>query len=752
MNHLDDPYKSSGPLLTPDSSSPLPAETLRVPRRDFLKTSAAIGGGLCFAAYVPELAARTLENSSANDASFAPNAFVRIAPDGSVTIIVNHSEMGQGIYTSLPMLLNEELEAEWSKIRVEAAPVDAAYNHTVFGLQMTGGSTTTPSEWERFRKMGAMARLMLVDAAAQKWGVPASQCHVEKGTVIHGASGRKASYGSLVAVASQLKPPAEIPLKDPKQFTLIGKPTRRLDTPSKINGTAQFGLDVNVPGMLFALVARPPVFGGKLGNFDASEALKIKGVRAVEQVPSGVAVIADRFWSAKLARDKLKISWDEGDNAKLSTPQMLADFSKQSASPGTVARKTGDAAAALAAAAKTITAEYDVPYLAHAMMEPLNCVVDLRTDSCEIWTGTQFETIDRANAAQVAGLPPEKVQIHTTLLGGGFGRRANPTSDFVVEAVHVAKIAKAPVKVVWTREDDLAGGWYRPMWHDRFVAGLDAAGNPTAWTHTIVGQSITQGTAFAAYTINKEGVDSTSVEGAADILYGIPNLQVDLHSVKIGVPVQWWRSVGHSHTGFSVESFFDEVAHAGGKDPYVLRRKLLANQPRMSAVLNLVAEKAGWGKPLPSGRGRGIATHFSFDSYVAQVVEASVEKDGTVRAHRVVCAVDCGRVVNPDIVKAQIEGGIVFGLTAALKTEITLENGRVQQKNFHDYQMLRMFESPEIEVHIVPSEVSPTGVGEPSVPPVAPALANAIFAATGKRVRRLPIRAADLVAGSGARS
>src|SRR5207253_10905545 len=472
------------------------------------------------------------------------------------------------------------------------------------------------------------------------WGVPASQCHVEKGVVIHGASGRKANYGSLVAAASQLKPPADIPLKDPKQFTLIGKPTRRLDTPSKINGTAQFGLDVHLPGMLFALVARPPVFGGKVENFDASEALKIKGVRAVEQVPSGVAVIADRFWPAKLGRDKLKISWDEGANAKLSTSQMLADFSKQSASPGTIAKKTGDAAAALAGAAKTITAEYDVPYLAHAMMEPLNCVIDLRSDGCEIWTGTQFETVDRANAARTAGLAPEKVKLNTTLLGGGFGRRANPASDFVIEAVNVAKVAKAPVKVVWTREDDLAGGWYRPMWHDRFSAGLDAQGNPVAWTHTIVGQSILAGTLFESFGI-KNGVDSASVEGAADILYGIPNLQVDLHSPKIGVPVQWWRSVGHSHTGFSVEGFFDEMAHAGKKDPYQLRRTLLAKQPRMLALLDLVAQKGNWGKPLPAGHGRGIATHFSFDTYVAQIIEASVEQNGNVRVHRVVCAVDC---------------------------------------------------------------------------------------------------------------
>jgi isoquinoline 1-oxidoreductase beta subunit len=730
---------------------PPAASTNKIARREFLKTTATIGSGLCIAAYVPELAAPSVSNAPAGATVFAPNAFIRIAADESVTVIANHSEMGQGVYTSLPMLLNEELEADWSKIKVEAAPVDPAYNHTVYGIQMTGGSTTTPSEWERFRKMGAMGRLMLIEAAAQKWGVPATECRVEKGVVIHTATGKKATYGSLVAAASQLTPPANIPLKDPKQFTLIGKSVRRLDTPSKTNGTAQFGLDVRIPGMLFALVARPPVFGGKVVSFDAAETLRIKGVRAVEQIPSGVAVIATAFWPAKLGREKLKITWDDGANANLSTTQMLADFSKQSASPGTIAKKTGDPASALAGAAKTITAEYDVPYLAHCMMEPLNCVVDLRADSCELWTGTQFETGDRASAARVAGLPPEKVKINTTLLGGGFGRRANVASDFVVEAVHVAKVAKVPVKVIWTREDDLTGGWYRPMWHDRFAAGLDASGNPIAWTHTIVGQSILTGTPFEPYGV-KDGIDSASVEGAADLLYGIPNLQVDLHSPKIGVPVQWWRSVGHSHTGFSVEGFFDEVAHAGGKDPYELRRTLLASQLRMLAVLNLVAEKAGWGKPLAPGRGRGIATHFSFDTYVAQVIEASVEQDGTVRVHRVVCAVDCGRTINPDIVKAQMEGGIIFGLTAALKTEITLENGRVQQHNFYDYPMLRMFESPVIEVYIVPSEQNPTGVGEPSVPPVAPALANAIFAATGKRIRRLPIRTADLATASEAKT
>ena len=384
-----------------------------------------------------------------------------------------------------------------------------------------------------------------------------------------------------------------------------------------------------------------------------------------------------------------------------------------------------------------------MPYLSHSMMEPLNTVVDLHDDHCEIWTGTQFQTGDRAAAAGVAGLKPEQVELHTTLLGGGFGRRANPASDFVTEAVHVAKVAKAPVKVVWTREDDIRGGWYRPMWYDHFAAGLDANGNPVAWTHTIVGQSIFDGTMFAGFGI-KDGVDAASVEGAADIIYGIPNIQVDLHSPKNEVPVQWWRSVGHSHTGFSVEAFLDEVAHAGGKDPYQLRRALLANQPRMLAVLDLAVEKAHWGGPLPQGHARGVATHFSFDSYVAQVAEVSVEKDGRVRVHRIVAAVDCGRTVNPDTVKAQLEGGIVFGLTAALKTEITLDKGRVQQRNFNDYPMVRMFESPQIEVYIVPSTEKPTGVGEPGVPPVAPAVANAIFAATGKRVRRLPIKSEDL--------
>ena len=585
----------------------------------------------------------------------------------------------------------------------------------------------------------APATPLLIAAAAQKWQVETQSLRAENGHVIHGVSGRRASFGSLADTAATLTPPKDVPLKDPKDFKIIGKPRRRLDTPGKVNGTAQFGLDVQIPGMMTAVVVRPPVFGGKVISLNAEKAKAVAGVKDVVQVPSGVAVIATGFWPAKLGRDRLEIKWDDGPNANLSTVGMREQYAALARTPGLVARKVGDPAKALAGAAKTITAEYEVPYLAHAMMEPLNCVVDLRADRCEIWTGTQFQTVDRMAAAATAGLKPEQVQIHTTLLGGGFGRRANPASDFVVEAVQVAKAAQVPVKVVWTREDDIRGGWYRPMWYDRMVGGVDAGGNPVAWTHTIVGQSIMQGTMFEQFGI-KNGIDGSSVEGAAELLYGIPNLQVDLHTPKIGVPVQWWRSVGHSHNGFAVEAFFDELAHAGGKDPYELRRALLVDQPRMRAVLELVAQKANWGKPLPMGRGRGIATHFSFDSYVAQVAEVSVDKNGGLRVHRVVCAIDCGRVVNPDSVKAQMEGGIIFGLTAALKDEITLERGRVQQRNFHDYPMLRINEAPGIEVYIMPSTENPTGVGEPGVPPVAPAVANAIFAATGKRVRKLPLR------------
>ncbi|HMK36640.1 MAG TPA: xanthine dehydrogenase family protein molybdopterin-binding subunit, partial [Desulfomonilaceae bacterium] len=676
------------------------------------------------------------------EAGSALNAFISIGSNEVVTIFANHSEMGQGPYTSLPMLVAEELECDWTKIRVVAAPVDPAYNHTQFGIQATGGSTTVSSEWERLRTAGASAREMLLTAAANTWSVDKTSCRAENGAVIH-PTGKKLTYGQLAAKAAELSAPGDVRLKNPSEFTIIGKSMPRLDTPEKTNGAGIFGIDVVIPGMLTAIVARLPVFGAKVVSFKADKAMAVPGVKDVIQVPSGVAVVASGFWPAKVAADALEVVWDEGPHADLSTETMREQYASLAKDPGLVARKEGDGQESLQKAAKTITAEYEVPYLAHAPMEPLNCVVDLRAEGCDIWTGTQFQTMDRSAAAEVAGLRPEQVKIHTTLLGGGFGRRANPESDFVVEAVHIAKSAGQPVKVIWTRENDMKGGWYRPMWYDRISGGLDTNGNVVGWHHRIVGQSISTGTLFEG-AMMIDGIDAQSVEGSADMPYEIPNFLVDLHSPKIGVPVQWWRSVGHSHTAFVVESFIDELAHAAGKDPYEFRRKLLAHHPRHKAVLELAAQKAGWGSRLPEGRGRGIAVHRSFSSFVAQVAEVSVSSDGAVRVHGVVCAVDCGRVTNPDTVEAQMQGGIVYGLTAALYGAITLKSGRVEQSNFHDYPMLRVKEMPEVQVWIVPSQEPPTGVGEPGVPPIAPAVGNAIFALTGKRIRRLPISAVEL--------
>jgi len=620
--------------------------------------------------------------------------------------------------------------------------VDPAYNHPAFGMQMTGGSTSVWSSWEQMRKAGATAKAMLIAAAAATWKVDPSSLRAEKGFVIHDASSRRLSFGALAETAATMTPPKDVVLKDAKDFKIVGKPTRRLDTPEKVNGKAQFGLDVTVPGMLVALIQRPPVFGGKALKVDDTKTKAVPGVIAIGQPSFGVVVVAKGFWAAKKGRDALQVQWDDGPNAALSTDALREEFRALAKTPGVVAKKEGDAAAVLAGAATKLEAEYEVPYLAHAMMEPLNCVVELRPDSCEIWTGTQFQTMDRAAAAEVAGLKPEQVQIHTTFLGGGFGRRATPRSDFIREAVEIAKVVKAPVKVMSTREDDIKGGFYRPMWHDRIAAGLDAGGNPVAWRHTIVGQSILAGTPFEGMV--KDGIDGASVEGAADLVYPVPNLYVDLHSPRPGIPVLWWRSVGHSHTAFVVESFIDELAHAAGKDPFEYRRALLGSQPRHRGVLELAAAKAGWGKPLPAGRARGIAVHASFGSFVAQVAEVSMSPRGQVKVHRVVAAVDCGQYVNPDTIAAQIEGGVAFGLSAALHGQITLKGGRVVQSNFHDYEVLRLNEMPEVEVHILPSGEKPGGVGEPGVPPVAPAVANAIFALTGSRVRRLPIRPEDV--------
>ena len=717
-------------------------EIINIGRREFLKTGTLIGGGLILGFYLP-LRESLSGASTPTGGSFMPNAFIRIGTDDMVTIIVNKSEMGQGVYTSLPMLVAEELDVDWSKIRFEAAPVDPAYNHTQWGVQGTGGSTSVWSEWERLRKAGATARAMLVKAAADIWKVNPASCRAEKGFVIHDPTQRKISYGKLVEKASQMELPKKVALKEEKDFEIIGKPRRRLDTPEKTNGKAIFGIDVKIANTLTAVVARSPVFGGRVKSFNADKAKAVPGVKEVVQIDSGVAVIADNFWSAKRGRDALEVTWDEGALATLSTSGMREEFMNLAKTPGAPARKEGSPESVLSKAAKQLRAEYEVPYLAHACMEPLNCLVDLRSDSCEIWTGTQSQTQDRNSAASVVGLKPEQVKIHTTFLGGGFGRRANPHSDFVTEAARVAKAVRKPVKVIWTREDDMKGGYYRPMWFDRIAAGLDEKGNLVAWQHTIVGQSILGGTPFDP----KKEVDPASVEGAENIPYEIPNISVDLHTPKIGVPVQWWRSVGHSHTAFVVESFMDEVAHAAGKDPYEFRSNLLTKHPRHYSVLKLAAEKFGWGKPLPKGRGRGIAVHESFGSFIAQVAEVSVSAEGEVRVHRVVCAIDCGKIVNPDTIKAQMESGIVFGLSAALYGKITFQNGRVEQSNFHDYPLLRLNEMPIVEVHIATSKEKSGGVGEPGVPPIAPAVCNAIFSLTGKRIRSLPIRSEDLKKG-----
>jgi isoquinoline 1-oxidoreductase beta subunit len=699
------------------------------------KTGPTIGGELVVGFHLPALGSGVAEPAPAG--LFAPNAFIRIARDGTVTFIINKSEMGQGVFTALPMLIAEELECDWKSIRVEAAPADPAYAHTVWGIQGTGGSTSTWSEWDRLSIVGATAREMLISAAAKIWNESPSGCRAENGRVTN-AEGKSLAYGELVETAAKMPVPKDVVLKKPGTCRILGKPQSRMDNPVKVDGTARFGIDVVLPGMLTSVVAHSPVFGGKVVSFNADKAKAVPGVKDVVRIPTGVAVVAGDFWTALKGRELLDVAWDEGEGAKLATEGIRSEYRKLSATPGIVARKEGVPEKAFMNAALQLSAEYEVPYLAHACMEPLNCTVDLKADGCDIWTGTQAQTVNQLAAATVTGLKPEQIRIHTTFLGGGFGRRGNPHSDFVVEAVEVAKAVGKPLKLVWTREDDMKGGFYRPMWYDRISAGLDNDGSLIAWQHTIVGQSIMAGTLFEGLRVN-DGIDITSVEGAEDIPYAIGNILVDLHSPKLPVTVQWWRSVGHSHTAFVVESFFDEVAHAAGKDPFELRRDLLAGKPRHREVLELAAQKALWGTPPPDGISRGIALAESFGSIVAQVAEVSVSAQGRVRVHRVVCAVDCGRFVNPKTVEAQMESGIIFGLSAALHGAITLKDGRVEQGNFNNYPMLRMNETPQIEVHIVPSMEKPGGVGEPGVPPIAPAVANAVFAATGVRMRALPM-------------
>ena len=699
-------------------------------RRTFLQTAAAAAGGVMIGFHIPG-AARAGAGSAGAAEPFKPNAFICIAPNDEVTLIIAMAEMGQGVLTSLSQLLAEDLEADWRKVRVEQAPVDPAYNNPVFGMQGTGGSTSVRALWDPLRQAGATAREMLIMAAAQTWGVDRATCTASQGFVHH--QGKKLSYGSLAAAAAKVAVPADAPLKDAKDFKLIGKPLSRLDSPQKVNGTARFGLDVKVDGLLTAVVAFPPVIGAKVVSFDAAAAKAIAGVKDVVQINAGVAVVATGYWAAKTARDALQVKWDVDAKPELSSAQMRTAMGDALKAPGVKARHEGDVSAA--AAAKSVDAVYEAPYLAHACMEPMNCTASVTANGIDIWAPTQASGVNRAVIAQITGVKPENISVTTTLLGGGFGRRFG--QDFVIAAVQVSKAVSAPVQVVWTREDDMRGQFYRPAAVAQLRTGLDGAGHPVSFEASTACDSVNKAGGFPL----QDGLDTAAVEGLSDWPYATPNVHVEWKPYEPGVGVWFWRSVGSSQNGFFSESFIDELAHAARQDPYEYRRKLLKADDRRKAVLELAAAKAGWGKPLPAGRARGIAVCESFGTYVAEVVEASLNKDGTPRVHRVVCAVDCGATVNPGIIRRQIQSAVIFGLSAALHGEITLQDGHVQQKNFDDYPVVRMNEAPFIEVHILPSTEKPGGIGEPGTPPLAPALANALFALTGKRVRKLPLKA-----------
>ena len=708
-----------------------------VSRRNLLKASAAAGGGLLLGFYLPQaIGAEAAEAATAG--AFAPNAFVRIDRDDRVTLIMPQVEMGQGTYTSMPMLIAEELEVSLAQVTLEAAPPDdRLYTNPLIGFQATGGSTSVRATWEPLRRAGAVARTMLIAAAARRWNVDPLSCRAEKGEVIHGLTNRKLRYGVLVDAAAALPVPDNVALKDNKEFKLIGTPAKRLDTPDKVNGKALFGIDAKLPGMKIATVAACPVFGGKLASVIDGEAMAINGVRQVVRLDDAVAVIADHMWAAIQGLAALDIEWDKGANANLSSADIVRQMETASRNPGIVGRRNGDVAKAMAGAARRVEAVYQVPFLAHAAMEPMNCAVHVQREVCEVWVGSQVVSRAQAAAAAVTGLPLERVQVHNHLLGGGFGRRLEV--DYVTQAVRIAKQVDGPVKVVWTREEDIQHDIYRPYYYDRLSAGLDEQGMPVAWMHRVTGSSIEARWLPSAL---KDGLDTDAVEGAAEELqYAIPNILVDyVRHEPPGILTGWWRGVGPTHNIFMVESFIDELAAEAGKDPVEYRRALLGKSPRAKAVLDLAAEKAGWGRPLPEGHGRGVSVQYAFGSYLSQVAEVAVSKDGEVRVSRVVCAVDCGIIVNPDTVKAQIEGGIVFGLSAALFDEVTLKGGRVEQSNFNDYRVLRLNEMPAIEVYLVRSTEAPGGIGEPGTVGVAPALTNAIFAATGKRIRTLPIK------------
>ena len=730
-------------IPNPKSQNPNPKTQIPKPRahspggrRAFLKAATVAGGGLMIGVYLP---VRGHAQTAAPGGAFEPNVWIKITPDDNVRIMLTMIEMGQGVMTSMPMLVAEELDFDWSKIKTEWAPADSRYGNPNFGgQQLTAGSNSVRGMWKLMRESGAAARSMLVTAAAQTWSVPESSLTTDKGEVIHQASGRRLTYGALVGRASALPVPAKVVLKEPKDFKVLGKDIPRLDVPAKVNGTAVFGLDVTLPGLLTARVLRSPVFGGKVASFNADKAKAIPGVRSVVQISGGIAVVADNYWAASKGAQAVEVTWDEGALASLNSAAIMRRFVELAQQPGKVARNDGDADGVPAAFER----QYEAPFLAHACMEPMNCTADVKAGSCDVYVPTQGQTASHLAAIAASGLPASQVRIHTTYLGGGFGRRGE--ADFVTDAVETSKAVGRPVKVVWTREDDIQHDYYRPVSYARMWGAVDAAGQPALFKQRLVQQSLMK----RIGGLPPNGVDFISLDGAINLPYSIPNVRLEYIETDPGIPFGFWRSVGASFQGFVVEAFVDELAAMAKQDPYEFRRGLLGKSPRNKAVLELAAEKAGWSTPVAPGRGRGIALMECFGSILAQVSEVSVDRNGAVKVHRIVCSVDCGWAINPDTIKAQMEGGIVYGLTAALKGEITIDKGRVVQRHFGDYQMLRVNEMPAIEVHIVPSTAEPGGIGEPSTALAAGSLVNAIHAATGKRIYALPIRPATLRGGT----